>query len=146
MPVLIYDSETMKWKEKERFRIRTVQMENLRDLIAIRRMDRVPNERIRKLCRMAKGVNERIEKDVLHGFSNVEMMENDRTAKRVYVGECAASHPVGRPQKSWIDTVKDYLKKRGLDVRQARRIEHDSCECRGFVRGNAWGVTREMNP
>ena len=29
---------------------------------------------------------------------------------------------VGRPRKRWIDTVKEYLKKRGLDVRQARRM------------------------
>ena len=43
-------------------------------------------------------------------------MENDRIAKRVYVGECASSS-VGRLQKRWIDTVKDYLKKRGLDIR-----------------------------
>ena len=26
-------------------------------------------------------------------------MENDRIAKRVYVGECAGSRSVGRPQK-----------------------------------------------
>ena len=51
--------------------------------------------------------------------------ENERIAKKVYVGECAGSRSVGRPRKSWIDTVKDCLKKRGLDVRQARRMVHD---------------------
>ena len=39
-------------------------------------------------------------------------MENDRIAKKVYVGECAGSHSVGRPQKRWIDTVKNCLKKK----------------------------------
>ena len=34
-------------------------------------------------------------------------IENERNAKRVYVGECAGSRSVGRPQKRWIDTVKD---------------------------------------
>ena len=35
-------------------------------------------------------------------------MENDRIAKRVYVGECA-----GKPRKRWIDnTVKDFKEKR----------------------------------
>ena len=38
---------------------------------------------------------------------HVERMENDRIAERVYVGECAGSRSVGRPQKRWIDTVKD---------------------------------------
>ena len=51
-------------------------------------------------------------------------MENDRIAKRVYIGECAGIRSVGRPRKRWIDTLKGYLKKRGLDVRQARRIMH----------------------
>ena len=63
-------------------------------------------------------------------------MENDRNAKRVYVGECAGSRSVGRPRKRWIDTVKDCLKKRGLDVREARRMVHDRSVWRGFVRGN----------
>ena len=30
-----------------------------------------------------------------------------RTAKRVYVGECAGSRSMGRPRKRWLDTVKD---------------------------------------
>ena len=55
-------------------------------------------------------------------------MENDRNAKRVYVGECAGSHSVGRSRKRWIETVKDCLGKRGLDVRQARRMVQDRTE------------------
>ena len=47
-------------------------------------------------------------------------MENDRIAKRFYIGECAFSSRMGRPRKMRIDTVKDCLKERGLDIRQAR--------------------------
>ena len=61
---------------------------------------------------------------------------------REYVRECAGNRLVGRPQKRWIDTVKDCLRKRGLDVRQARRMVQDRCECQGFVRGNAWVVAQ----
>ena len=77
----------MLWKEKERSRIRTVQMDNLRGLLGIRRMDRA----IKELCGVKKGQDERIDKGVLWWFSHVERMENDRSAKRVYVGECAGS-------------------------------------------------------
>ena len=49
-------------------------------------------------------------------------MEKDRIAKRDYLGECAGSRSVGTPQKRWIDTVKQCLRKRGLDVKHARRI------------------------
>ena len=51
VPIPIYGSETMLWKEKERSRIWAVQMDNFRRLLGIRRMDRVPNARIREFCR-----------------------------------------------------------------------------------------------
>ena len=37
-------------------------------------------------------------------FDHVERMENDRIAKKVYVGESAGSRSVGRQRKSWIDS------------------------------------------
>ena len=80
-------------------------------------------------------MDERIDEGVLQWFGHVEKMEKDRIVKRVYVGECSGSRLVGRPQKSWINTVKECLRKRGLDVRQARRIVKDRSEWRGFVRG-----------
>ena len=83
---------------------------------------------------MTKGVDGRID-GVLQWFGHLERMKSGRIAKRVYVGDCADSRSVGRPRKRWIDTVKDCLKKRGLDARQARRMVHDKCEWRGFVRG-----------
>ena len=74
-------------------------MNNLRGLVGIWRMDRVPNAWIRELC-------------------GVERMWNGRIAKGFYLGECAGSRSVGRPPKRWIDTVKDYLRKKGFDVRK----------------------------
>ena len=50
---------------------------------------------------------------------------------------------MGRPQKRWIDTVKDYLRKRSLDVRQARRMVQGKNEWWGFVKRNAWDITQE---
>ena len=88
-----------------------------RGLLGIRRMDRLPNARIRELCRMMKGVDEKIDEGLLRWFGRVERMEKDRIAKRVYVEECAGSCSVGRSRRRWIDTVKDCLRKRGLDVR-----------------------------
>ena len=65
----------------------------------------------------------------LRWFVHVERTEGDRIAKRVYVGECAGSRSVGRPRKRWIDTVKECLRKRGVDVRQARKMVQDRSAC-----------------
>ena len=62
----------MLWKENERSRIRVVQMDNLRGLVGIRRMDRVPNAGIMKLCGMKKGLDE----DMLRWFGHVDRMES----------------------------------------------------------------------
>ena len=88
-------------------------------------MDKVPNARIRQLCRVTKDVDEKTDEGVLRWFDQVDRVKDDRIAKRACVGECAVSRRVGRQRKRWIGTVNDCLKKRGLDVRQARKMVHD---------------------
>ena len=99
-------------------------IDSFRGLLGIKRMDKVPNVRKRELCEVTKGVDGRIDDSVLRCFGHVERMENDKIAKRVNVGEYTGSRSVGMPRKRWINTVKDCLKKRGLDIRQARRMMH----------------------
>ena len=112
-------------------------MDNLRSFFGIRRMDRVLNVWISYLCRGMKMVDEMIDGGVLWWFSHVE---RDRIAKRVYVGECGGSCSVGRPRKRWIDTLKDCLRKRGLNFSQATRMVKDRSERWGLVRENALGI------
>ena len=51
----LYGSETIIWREKKkRSRIRAVQMDNLRGLLGIRRMDKVLNAWSRELCRVMR--------------------------------------------------------------------------------------------
>ena len=76
VPVLMYVSETMLWKEKERSRIRAVKIVNLRGLLGI-------NARIRELCRVKKGIDKRIDEGVLWWFDHVKRMENDRIGRSV---------------------------------------------------------------
>ena len=52
-------------REKERSRLRVVQMDNLGGLLGIRRMNRVLNAWIRELYGVKKQVDERIDESVL---------------------------------------------------------------------------------
>ena len=116
VPVLIYASETMLWKEKERSSIRAVQIYNLKVLPGIRS----PKCMDKKVMLTDEGVDERIDEGLLWWFIHVERMERDRITKIGYVREWAGSRSLGRPQKRRNDVVKDCLKKEGLDVREAR--------------------------
>ena len=77
-------------------------MNNLRGLLRIGKMDRVPNARIREFCGVKKGLDERIDEGMLQWFAHVERMERDRIAKRVYVGKYAGSC-------SWVGCGRDGL-------------------------------------
>ena len=57
VPLLMYGSETMAWKKKERSSIMDVQMNNLIGLLGVKGMAKVLNARIRELCGMKKGVD-----------------------------------------------------------------------------------------
>ena len=80
---------------------------------------------------MEKVLDEISDEGVLWWFGNVERMERDKIAKTDYVGDCAGIRSVGRLWKRFIDTVKECLKKRGLDISQARI----GVNGRGFGRG-----------
>ena len=77
VPVLLYVSKTMIWREKERSRIRTVQMDNLRGLLGIKRMDSVLNAQIREFGKVVKGVYEMIDENVFHWLGHIERREID---------------------------------------------------------------------
>ena len=77
--------------EKEKSRIRAVQMNNLRGLLGIRRMDRIPNAWVRQLCSMKKGLR----KVFFGGSAMWKGWRGDRITKREYVEECACSSVSG---------------------------------------------------
>ena len=59
-------------------------------------------------------------------------MERDMIAKTFYVGGLGGIRSVDRSWKRWIDTMKECLKKRGLAVRQARRMVQDMWNGKGL--------------
>ena len=66
VPVLTYGSETVIWRENERSTIRAVQMDNLRGLLGVRRMDKVSSAR--QLFGVIKVVDKKINKGILRWF------------------------------------------------------------------------------
>ena len=92
--------------------MRAVQIGNVRGLLGIRRMDKIPNARINDLWGVRKSLDERIDESVLRYFGHVERMKKHRIAKRVYVGECAGNRSVGRPRRDGLDWIGVFKEKR----------------------------------
>ena len=49
-------------------------------MLGIRRVDRVPNARVRELCEVTKGLDERIDEGILRWLGHAEKIERDRIA------------------------------------------------------------------
>ena len=60
---------------------RALQMDSLRGLVGIRKKDKVPNARIRELCWVAKGVDERIDLDIFKEWNMIGLLQG-------YMWEC----------------------------------------------------------
>ena len=138
-PVLLYGSESMVWDKSYRSKVQAVQMDNLRSVLGVRRIDKIRNEFIRSTCGVQKGINERINESMLRWFGHVERMDDSRMVKRMYKSECIGKRPPGRAKRRWIDSVEECLVEKNVSLVQARRLAHDRCEWRGFVRGRGWG-------
>ena len=63
-------------------------------------------------------VLERIERNVLKWFGNVERMGEERLVKRVYRANVEGNRRRGKPQRRWKDEVKYLLLGRWLSERE----------------------------
>ena len=88
-------------------------------------MDKVPNVQIREICRVTKGMDERIDGRVLRWPGHIKKMEDDRIAKKVNVEECKDQRLLGQPRKRWTDFVNEFLRKRYLIAEQTMGMEYD---------------------
>ena len=111
-----------------------VEMNCLRNICGLRRIDRVPNVEIRR-CRKKVSVSHRIDQGVLRWFGHVERMGDERMAKRVYESDVRGVRRRGRPRKCWMDGVKEVLARKGLNIQEAKVSIQDRNEWRSICRG-----------
>ena len=84
VPTLTYGCETLVWHEREKSRVRAVEMDMLRGVCGVRRIDWVRNEVVRERCGVQKSVDQRVEESVLRWYGHVARMGDERIVKKVY--------------------------------------------------------------
>ena len=119
-PGLLYGCEVWSLNVRDRKRLEAVEMNCLRNICGVRRIDRVSNVEIRKRCGKNVSVSQRMDQGVLRWFGHVERMGNERIAKRVYESDVRGARRRGRPRKSWMDGVKEVLTRRALASRKQK--------------------------
>ena len=134
-PSLLYGCEAWTLKLHERKRIEAVEMNCLRNICGLRRIDRVPNVEIRRRCGKNVSVGQRMDQGLLRWFGHVERMGDERLAKRVYESNVRGVRRRGRPRKCWINGVKETLERKGLNIEEAKVSVQDRSEWRSICRG-----------
>ena len=132
---LLYGCETWVLNVRDRERMEAVEMNCLRNICGLRRIDRVPNVEIRRMCGKNVSVSQRMDQGVLRWFGHVERMRNERLVKRVYDPEVRGVRRRGRPRKSWMNGVKETLERKGLNIQEAKVSLQDRSGWRSICRG-----------
>ena len=134
-PSLLYGCEIWVLNVRDRKRMEAVEMNCLRNVCGLRRIDRVPNVEIRRMCGKNVSVSQRMDQGVLRWFGHVERMGNERLVKRVYESEVRGVRRRGRPRKSWMNGVKETLERKGLNIQEAKVSVQDRSGWRSICRG-----------
>ena len=111
-----------------------VEMNCLRNICGLRRIDKVLNVKIRRRCGENVSVSQRIDQGVLRWFGHVERMGEERMAKRVYESDVRGVRS-RRPRKCWSDGVKEVLVRKGLNIQEVKVSVQDRNEWRSMCMG-----------
>ena len=77
----------------------------------------------------------RIDQDVLMWFGHVEIMGDERMAKRVYESDVKGVRRRGIPRKCWMDGIKEVLARKSLSIQEAKVSVQDRDEWHSICRG-----------
>merc|ERR1712002_284618 len=112
-----------------------VEMNCLRNICGLRKIDRVPNVEIQRMFGKNVSVSERMDQGVLRWFGHVESMGNERLVKRVYDSEVRVARRRGRPRKSRMNGMNETLVRKGLNIQEARDSVQERNGWRSICRG-----------
>src|ERR1700755_1290274 len=133
LPSAMYVCETWVINAQIRKGLEVFEMKVLRAICELRRVDRIRNERIIKMCEWKRGIVLIAEEGVLRWFRHMCRMDENRMVSRVMSSEIEGGRGRGRPR--WMDGVREILGGRGLNVDEGRRVAEDRVRWRAVVRG-----------
>ena len=98
-PSLLHGCEVWTLKVHERKRMEVVEVNCLRNICVLRKIDRVLNMEISRRHGKNVSVSQRIDQGVLRWLGHVERMGDERMANRVYESDVRGDRRSERPRK-----------------------------------------------
>ena len=105
MPMLMYGCETWNLSKQQQSRVQATQMNVLRRIEGVSRLDRVRNIDIREKLRQ-ESVLDMVKSRQERWKVRMEEMSMERTTKKIFEGVMEGKRPRGRPRLRWTDNFK----------------------------------------
>ena len=118
-PVMLYGSEAWPIRKVEERKLGTTEMRMLRWSTGKTMLDRVPNEKTRKLLQV-RPIDEKVRERRMRWFGHVERRDEQYAGKLADQIKPDGKRRRGRPQQRWDDNVKADLKFLGLTREDAQ--------------------------
>ncbi len=127
IPILLYGSETLTLLKMEINKLEIFQMQCLRQILDISRLDRLRNETVRQQYGNQPTIEEAIQKRRLQWFGHVCRMDISRLLYKLLWRQRPPTGKVHRraPKKTWVKQVEDRLKNRCLTLVDAETLSTD---------------------
>ena len=120
--VLMYGTETWSFTKRQEELIRSCDRRFLRYIAGVRLSDRIPSEEIGRWCGLEQ-LDIEIRRRRLRWFGHVKRRDGGDCLGDVLRVEVPGSRPRGRPKKSWMDNVKEDMRK--LNLREDDALDRD---------------------
>ena len=105
IPTLMYGCEAWSLSKKLQSRVQATQMRVLRRKEGVNKKDRVRNEVVRERLGQ-EGILDLVKRRQEKWLTRLQEMNNDRTTKKVIIGDLEGKRPRGRPPRRWLDNFK----------------------------------------
>ena len=96
-------------RSSERRKVNVLEMESLRSLVRVSRMDKVRNEEVRRRAGIERELASRADQRVLRWFGHVERMDKYRVARKVLLAGDGGARVRGTPRLGWMDGTFTFL-------------------------------------
>lgn len=128
-PILTYGSECWQLSGRNRKRVETVEMDYIRRASRVSRLERIPNQEIRRRVKRTYTTIDRIETRQLLWYGHVMRMEENRWPKKAMKYVPANRRKRGRPALTWINGITEIMRDRAIDEEEWRNRERWRSKC-----------------
>lgn len=128
-PILTYGSECWQLSGRNRKRVETVEMDYIRRASRVSRLERIPNQEIRRRVKRTYTTIDRIETRQLLWYGHVMRMEENRWPKKAMKYVPTNRRKRGRPALTWINGITEIMRDRAIDEEEWRNRERWRSKC-----------------